>query len=66
MEYIRRLPYASSYAPASIPDDNDYFGFSVEIDVMDISARDTAIQNITVIVSRNSNEITRLSSFKVQ
>lgn len=66
MEYIRQLPYASSYAPESIPDDSAYSGFSVEIDVMDISDRDTTIQNVTVVVSRNGKEITSLSSFKVQ
>jgi prepilin-type N-terminal cleavage/methylation domain-containing protein len=66
MEYVRQLPYASSYEPASIPVDGDYIGFSVAIGTLDISDRDTNIQNITIVVSRYGNEITRLSSFKVR
>jgi type II secretory pathway pseudopilin PulG len=65
MEYVRQLPYASSYEPASITID-DYIGFSVAIGTLDIADRDTNIQNIIIVVSLYGKEITRLSSFKVR
>ena len=55
MEYVKKLGYASSYAPAPIP--IDYDNYSVIIDTDNISSRDGNIQRIRVIVSQQGRPI---------
>ena len=49
MEFVKKLGYASSYAPAPVT--GDYAGYAVTINADNISARDGNIQRIRVIVS---------------
>jgi len=69
MEYVMSESYAASYTPASIP--SQYYGYSVTIDVTDVSSRDATLQKICVTVSHGDKLIIladgcTLASYKVQ
>jgi len=60
MEYVKGQYYADSYAPASIP--GEYAGFSATIDAESI--RD-GLQEITVTIKHNDEEVITLEDYKV-
>jgi len=62
MEYVKQLPYASTYSPAPIP--SEYNGYSVTIDVTPLE--DGNIQKIIVTVShQDKQEVIILEGYKV-
>ncbi len=64
MEYVKDQVYAASYAPS--PElSNEYAGYSANISVSTVPARDGNIQKITVIVKHQDKEVTRLEGYKV-
>ena len=64
MEYVKDHAYAASYVPS--PElSNGYAGYSANISVSTIPARDGNIQKITVIVKHQGKEVARLESYKV-
>lgn len=64
MEYVKDQPYATSYVPS--PElSNEYAGYSVNISVNSVTARDGNIQKIIVIVKQQDKEVTRLEGYKV-
>ncbi len=68
MEWAKQLAYsenATGYAPAPVPDDVDYTGYSASITAEPVHATDDGIQKITVTVTRNSKEVLELESYKV-
>lgn len=64
MEYVQKQPFTTSYSAAPIS--ADYPGYSANITTMSITSRDGNIQRITVIITRNGVEITRLDGFKTR
>lgn len=62
MEYIKGLAYAASYVPAPIA--LDYTGYTAGISV--VSLQDSSIQKITVTVTRNGSEVTRLEDYRAK
>ncbi len=68
MEWAKRLDYsenATGYAPAPVPDDLDYTGYSATITAEPVHATDDGIQKITVTITHNSKEVLELESYKV-
>ncbi len=64
MEYVKDQAYAASYVPS--PElSNEYAGYSANISVSTVPARDGNIQKITVIVKHQDKEVTRLEGYKV-
>jgi prepilin-type N-terminal cleavage/methylation domain-containing protein len=63
MEYVKSQAYADSYAIAPIP--SEYTDYSVDIIVSDIASRDGNIQNITVLVKHQNEQVLRLESYKL-
>ena len=64
MEYVKNQPYAAAYV-MSPEISNEYAGYSANISVTAITARDGNIQKITVIVKHQDKEVTRLAGYKV-
>ena len=70
MEYIKSLEYSAEYTPAAVPDGGDYAGYTASIEVdapLDTDgqpATDVNVQKITVIISRNSEQILALEGYK--
>lgn len=67
MEYVKNSTYvsgATTYTPASIPGADDYLGYSVTITAQALHTPDDGIQQITVSVLRDGNEILNISSYK--
>jgi type II secretory pathway pseudopilin PulG len=56
----------AEYSVSPIPDTEDYIGFSVDINAESLHTPDDGIQKISVVVSRYSEEILTLETFKVQ
>ena len=55
MEFVKKLGYAPSYAPAPVT--GDYAGYAVTINSDNMSSRDGNIQRIRVIVSLQGRPI---------
>jgi type II secretory pathway pseudopilin PulG len=70
LEYLKGLPFASSYLPAAIPTENA--GYSVQtgpdgrVYAEAISARDSKIQKLRVTILRGNKEVFTISGYKVQ
>jgi len=70
MEYIRELPYASSYSPLTMP--VEYAGYSVVTEDGVINAENITdhvagqIQEVAITIERNNKEIYTLTSYKAQ
>jgi prepilin-type N-terminal cleavage/methylation domain-containing protein len=63
MEYVRDLPYDTSYTPASVPP--EYDGYSVTINVEPLS--DGNVQKVTVTVEHtDGEEVLALEDYKVR
>jgi prepilin-type N-terminal cleavage/methylation domain-containing protein len=64
MEYAQEQPYATSYPAAPIG--AEYPGYSANITTTNITSRDGNIQRITVTITRNGEQVTRLEGFKAR
>ncbi len=64
MEYIKKLPFLSSYTPDTIP--ATYSGYSVNIDTADALERDSLIQTVTVTVACSGKTVAVLQGCKVR
>jgi len=64
MEYVKGQPFAATYNPAAIP--ASYIGYSVNINTGSITARDTNLQKVTVVIAHYNKQITQLVDFKVK
>jgi len=60
IEYLRELPYASSYDAPPVPD--EYAGYTTTVEVETLR---NSIQKITVSVLRRGREVVSLESYKV-
>jgi len=63
MEYVKGLPYSASYIPMAAP---GYGAYSVDILTSDVTGRDANLQNVTVVVERQGQEIARLSNYRAK
>jgi len=69
IEWVKKATYvpgATTYSAAPIPGDNDYISYSVAITAAALHTPDDGIQKITVAVQRNSREVVKLDSYKVE
>jgi prepilin-type N-terminal cleavage/methylation domain-containing protein len=70
LEYLKSLPYASSYVPAAIPAGDE--GYSVltngdgRLYAEAVASRDNNIQKLTVTIVRDGKDAITVSGFKVQ
>jgi type II secretory pathway pseudopilin PulG len=62
MEYVKGLPYATSYEPASIS--SGFEGYVAEIDASPLE--DSYIQKITVTIYYHENSVLTLENYKVK
>ena len=68
MEWVQNTDYtenATGYSPAPLADIDDYDDYSVNIIASPLNDPDDGIQKITITVSRSSEQITSLESYKV-
>jgi hypothetical protein len=70
LEYVKSLPYNSSYLPATIP--AEHAGYSVltnedgRLYAETIDSRDSNIQKLTITILRGGRNLFTISSYKVQ
>jgi prepilin-type N-terminal cleavage/methylation domain-containing protein len=64
MEYVKKMPFTSSYSPDTIP--ASYTGYSVSIGAVPAGQRDSLIQLITITVQRYGNTVTTLEDCKTR
>jgi prepilin-type N-terminal cleavage/methylation domain-containing protein len=64
MEYVQNQPFAASYSAAPIG--TEYHGYSAGIATANVTSRDGNIQKITVIITCDGEEVTRLEGFKTR
>lgn len=62
MEFVKNQGFASSYLPAPVPE--EYTGYTVTVDVQ--SLRDSNLQKVTINVSHNGEQTTKIESFKIR
>lgn len=62
MEYVKGLTYATSYAPAPIPPEQQG-AYTASIDVQPL--KDNNLQKITVTITHFSKDVLELENFKV-
>ena len=68
MERAKEVAYvyeATEYATASIPDGEDYAGYSATIDAEALHNPDDGIQKITVTIRHYDKEVLQLKGYKV-
>ncbi|MFH0913818.1 MAG: hypothetical protein V1849_00830 [Chloroflexota bacterium] len=68
-EWVKNLAYADNatleaYSPATIP--SHYIHYSANVTAQPLNTPDNGIQKITIVISRDSNEVTRLVTYKVK
>ena len=60
LEYIKSCPYNTTYSTVAVPE-----GYSVSVEVGTTPDNDTDIQKISVIVSRDGEDILTVEDYKV-
>ena len=60
-EYVKGQPYATSYAPASIPAEFDNYTAAIDVEAL----QDGNIQKITVTIRHHDRAVTKLESYRV-
>jgi len=64
MEYIKKQPFAVSYAPDTIS--SDYAGYSANITAANAAERDSSIQKVTISIYFGGKVVFSLDNYKAR
>lgn len=68
MEWVKKAAYvydATAYSAASLPDGDEYIGYSVTVTAASLNTPDDGIQQITIEVQHFDKEVRRVEGYKV-